>query len=232
MPITTIAFDGDDTLWHHENFFREACHRFHDYMNTLGSFPDAYQALDAKHINDIKLWGYGVKGLILTMIELAIQMTGGKITGAELQKIFDLGKETYQHPINLLPFVRETLTALHGRYVLLLITKGDLIAQEMKIAQSGLASLFDRIEIVTEKDEETYARIMRQHKIDPQSLVMVGNSIRSDILPPLNLGAQAVHVPYHVSWHFENPEIAETDQKKFIVLPSLEKLPEVIAKMA
>lgn len=231
MTIKTIAFDGDDTLWHHESYFEGAKQRFHDIMNQIGHYPDAADQVDLKHIQDLKLWGYGVKGFTLTMIETAITLTNGTITGQQIKEIFDLGKETYLHPITLLDHVRETLIKLRGRYFLLLITKGDLVAQEMKIAQSGLADFFDGIEIVSEKDISSYQRILKRYEIIPNEFVMVGNTIRSDILPPLQIGAKAIHIPYHTSWHFETPEVAEIEKSRFTVLPSMEKLPDIIATL-
>lgn len=229
MPIKTVIFDGDDTLWHHENFFNGARDRFHELMNSIGDFPQAADQVDADHIVDLKLWGYGVKGFTLTMVQTAIKLTGGKITGEQIQKILDIGKETYLHPITLLPHVRETLAALHGKYFILLVTKGDLLAQEMKFDQSGLAPFFDGIEIVTEKDEKTYKRIYKRYQLDPKETIMIGNTLRSDVLPTVALGAHAVHIPYATSWHFETPEVAQSDVGKFAVMPNMEKLPELIA---
>lgn len=230
-PITVIGFDGDDTLWHHDSFFRAAVARFGELVMQFGApvtALEAAEALDTQHILDLKLWGYGVKGLTLTMMATAIRLTAGRITGEQMQQLLDLGRETYTHPITLLPHVRETLTALRGRYLLILITKGDLVAQEMKLAQSGLHDLFDGIEIVSEKDPQTYARILKRYHARAAEFVMIGNALRSDILPPLSLGAQAIHVPYHVSWHFETAEIAETDRAQFIMLPHLGDVPHVI----
>ncbi len=232
MTITTIAFDGDDTLWHHDNYFREATQEFHNYMNSLGSFPDALAQLDTKHIQDIAQWGYGVMGLTLSMIELSVQMTSGKITGDQIQVIFDIGRKAHQHPVILLDHVAETIGALHDRYQLLLITKGDLIAQEMKVHKSGLAEFFDGIEIVSEKDVPTYEHIFELYRVDPSEVVMIGNTLRSDIIPPLKLGAQAVHIPYHTSWHFEQGEVAEADRNNFIILPSMKDLPQLLEKAA
>jgi putative hydrolase of the HAD superfamily len=203
MTLNTIGFDGDDTLWHHDIYWRDTLKEFSVLMNRLGHFPDAGEQLDAQHINDLKLWGYGIKGLILSMVELSIRMTKGQITGTQIQEVVDLGKRAYHHPMNLLPHVRETLAALKGRYFLILITKGDLVAQEMKIDQSGLKMFFDAIEIVSEKDTPTYQRILDRYNVEPSEFIMVGNALRSDILPPLSLKAQAVHIPYHTSWHFE-----------------------------
>ncbi len=231
MPIKTVIFDGDDTLWHHDNFFRGAVLRFHDYMNSIGSYPDAAQRVDADHIADLKLWGYGVKGFTLTMVQTAINLTNGTITGEQMQKIMAIGKETYLHPVNLLPHVRETLAALHGKYFILLITKGDLLAQEMKFAQSGLELFFDGIEIVTEKDIATYKRIYKRYKLNPVETIMIGNALRSDVLPTIEMGAHAVHIPYEVSWHHETPVITEEEGKRFAVLPTMETLPQLIAEI-
>ena len=228
MTIKIIAFDGDDTLWHHNNFFRKASEDFHDIMNKYGNYPNARDMLDQKHIADLPVWGYGVKGLILSMIELAITMTECKIPASVLQEIFDVGRDTHQHPVTLLDHVADTLKALHGRYRLMLITKGDLIAQEMKIHKSGLEPFFDDIDIVSEKDVATYKKIFRRSKIDPAELVMIGNSIRSDILPPVQLGAQAIHIPYINDWHFENAELGTEDQKRYITLGSMEHVASII----
>jgi putative hydrolase of the HAD superfamily len=231
MPITTIAFDGDDTLWHHENFMEEAQDDFHNLMNSIGSYPDARKHLEDKHIADLTLWGYGVRSLVLSMIEVSINMTGGMITGDKMKEIMEIGKKLYMHPITLLEHVAETIIHLHNRYQLVLITKGDLIAQEMKISKSGLSKYFDGIEIVTEKNVETYQKILGRYKINPAEMIMVGNSIRSDILPALKIGAQAIHIPYHTSWQFEVAEVAETDKNKFVVLPSMKSVPELLERL-
>lgn len=228
MTIKIVAFDGDDTLWHHNNFFRKASDDFHAIMNRLGDFPDAREQLDKKHIADLPVWGYGVKGLILTMIELSISMTQGKIPASVIQEIFDMGRNTHMHPVTLLDYVADTIKDLHGKYRLMLITKGDLIAQEMKIHKSGLEPLFNDIDIVSEKDVPTYDRIFRRAQINPEELLMIGNSLRSDVLPPVQLGAQAVHIPYVTDWHFETAELTEDEQKRFITLGTMEHLPEII----
>lgn len=231
MTITTIAFDGDDTLWHHDNFFRAAIDEFHTIMNELGNFPDAREAIDRKHIADLAVWGYGVKGLALSMIELAITLTNGRITGTEIQKIFDVGRKTHLHPVILLDHVAATLQALKGKYRIVLITKGDLIAQEMKIHKSGLESFFDIIEIISEKDEPAYRKILHRYQIDPKELVMIGNSLRSDILPPVQLGAQAIHIPYQTSWHFEKTQIDDAAKQHFITLPTMEDVPVLLEQL-
>lgn len=232
MPITTIAFDGDDTLWHHDNYFRKAIDQFHDIMNEIGDFPDARERVDVKHIADLGTWGYGVKGLLLSMIELAIAMTDGRITGAQIQRIFDVGKQTHLHPVTLLDHVAETIGALHHRYQLLLITKGDLIAQEMKVHKSGLAQFFDGIEIISEKDVETYKKIMKRYQAKPEEFLMIGNTLRSDIVPPVKLGAQGIHIPYTTSWHYEQSLITDDEKAQFVTLPSMKDVPPLLDKLA
>jgi putative hydrolase of the HAD superfamily len=229
--ITTLAFDADDTLWHHENFFLEAKQRLHAVLNAYGTFPDALEQMDAQHIADIPTLGYGVKSHILSCIDVAIRMTDGKIPASGIASILQIGRELYQHPIILLDGVAETIAALHGRYRMLVITKGDLIAQEMKVTRSGLGHYFDAIEIVSEKDTDTYRKIMKRYNIKPESLIMIGNTLRSDILPPIQLGAQAIHIPYQTSWSFENAEIAESDAHKFIMVPSIRSIVPLMERL-
>jgi putative hydrolase of the HAD superfamily len=231
MTITTIAFDGDDTLWHHDNFFRNAIERFHEIMNELGDFPDAREQIDTQHIKDLAVWGYGVKGLLLSMIELAIRMTDGKISGTDIQRIFDVGKQTHMHPVTLLEGVAETIGKLHDRYQLILITKGDLIAQEMKIHKSGLTPFFDGVEIISEKDTATYKKIMARYDAEPGEFIMIGNTLRSDILPVVQLGAQAIHIPYSSSWHYEVASVTDLDKQKYVMLKSMKDVPALLDRL-
>lgn len=232
MTIKTIAFDGDDTLWQHDNFFRTAVEHFHVIMNSVGDFPDAREQLDQKHIQDLPTWGYGVKGLILSMIELAISLTNGKISGDTIQEIFDMGRLTHLHPVILLDHAAETVKALKGQYQIILITKGDLTAQEMKVHKSGLLDFFDGVEITSEKDIPTYKKIMKRYNTDPAEFIMIGNTLRSDILPPVRLGAQGIHVPNsEMTWHFENAEVHDNERDHFITLPSLKDVPEILEKL-
>lgn len=226
--IKTIAFDGDDTLWHHENYFENAEERFHVLMNELGHYPEAKETVKKQHIESLPLWGYGVKSFTLTMIETALKLTDGAISGNDIGRVLDIGRSLYEHPVILLDHVATTIQALHGKYSLVLITKGDLFAQQTKIAQSHLAPFFDTIEVVSEKDPDTYHKIMVRDRMNPKEFVMVGNSIKSDILPVLSLGAQAVHIPYHITWQFERTELDNTRSKNFITLPSMEKLPQIL----
>jgi putative hydrolase of the HAD superfamily len=228
--IKLLAFDADDTLWHHENYVQQAWDALHNLMQSYGHYPEAATLAQAKQIDNLKLWGFGVKSIILAMIEAAIAMTQGKISATDIQKIMDIGKQLYLHPIILLDGVAQTLDTLSKQYPMILITKGDLWAQEVKLAQSGLAQYFKHVEIVSDKDIATYQRVFREQNIDPRDVVMVGNSVKSDILPLIALGAQAIHIPYYVTWQFERAEVAESDQNRFILLPTMSDLPGVLER--
>ena len=228
--IKLLAFDADDTLWHHENYVQQAWEALHTLMQSYGHFPDASNLAQAKQIDNLKLWGFGVKSIILAMIEAAIAMTQGRISATDIQKIIDIGKQLYQHPIILLDGVAKTLETLSQKYPLIMITKGDLWAQEVKLSQSGLTPYFKHIAIVSDKDITTYQRVFREQNIDPRDVVMIGNSVKSDVLPLIALGAQAIHIPYYVTWQFERAEVAESDQNRFILLPSMKDLPGVLER--
>jgi putative hydrolase of the HAD superfamily len=173
------------------------------------------------------LFGYGVKGFLLSMIDTAIEVSSGEIPAAEIHHILELGRALMAHPVELLPHVADVIEQLHGHRRLVLITKGDLFHQETKIAASGLADFFWQIEVVSEKDPATYAAIFRRHDIDPARFVMVGNSLRSDIIPVLDLGARGVHVPYEITWAMEHA-IAE-DHHDFVSIADLSELPALLA---
>jgi putative hydrolase of the HAD superfamily len=198
-----IAFDADDTLWHNEVVFSMTQAKFQE---LLGKYPGVDTSLDLLHateIRNLKEFGYGIKGFALSMIEAAIEMTKGQIVGHDIQQIVDFAREMINTPLALLDHVAELIPALSEEYPLMIITKGDLVDQETKIAHSGLADYFEYIEIVSDKKPETYAQILRRNQIDPQRFIMIGNSLRSDILPVLDIGASAVHIPYHVTWAHE-----------------------------
>jgi putative hydrolase of the HAD superfamily len=230
--IEVIALDGDDTLWHSEHLFVDTQDRFRDLVRPYVDLDDAgidERTLEVERRN-LPVFGYGVKAFTLSLVETAIEVTEGRIRGADLQAVLDLGKELIDHPVDLLDGVREAVDALTDTYRVMVITKGDLLHQETKVARSGLDQLFWRVEIVSEKDEATYTRIFQRHDIDPSTFVMVGNSVRSDVLPVLALGGRAVHVPYTVTWALEHAE-TDPDVHDFPVLTSLAELPACIASM-
>jgi putative hydrolase of the HAD superfamily len=203
MPITVVGLDGDDTLWHNETRFILTQTELRELL--LRHVPDA--DVDA-HLADVEMknlgmYGYGIKAFTLSMIETAIQVTEGRIPAADLEVILGWGKRMLMEPTELLDGVEDALRELHARYDLLLITKGDLFDQESKLARSGLADLFLGVEILSEKNVDSYRSVLRRRAIRPEDFVMVGNSLRSDVAPVLSLGARAIHIPYHVTWHHE-----------------------------
>ena len=209
--IRTIAFDADDTLWVNEPLFRINEEKFDSLLKDYISDDQITAKLYDTEIRNLKHFGYGIKGFMLSMIETAIELTNGDIKGCDLKKIIDWGKGQIEHPVNVLDDVVEVLDFLKDSYKLMIITKGDLFDQESKIARSGLADYFDIIEIVSEKDEETYLSLLKKHNLNSDELLMVGNSLKSDILPLINLGAKAIHIPFHTTWVHENIDSKTAD---------------------
>jgi len=205
--IKTLGFDADDTLWHSENYF-QAAHA--DYVAVMSDYMDASEIearlLDNERKN-LDIYGYGVKSFTLSMMETALEITKNQVDASHVSKILEIGRELLKTPVELLPEVAETIDALAPDYELVLITKGDLKDQERKIADSALAEHFEALEIVSEKTEQTYRKIFNRHASVGQS-VMIGNSMKSDILPALDAGAFAAHIPYRVTWALEEAEAA------------------------
>lgn len=229
--IEVIALDGDDTLWHSEQLFVDTQTAFRELLAPHTDLDDS--ALDALLVEverrNLPTFGYGVKAFTLSLLETAIEVTDGGIPSRHLLSVLDLGKVLLDHPVQLLDGVADAVDALTDRYRVMVLTKGDLLHQESKVARSGLAHLFWQVEVVSEKDEATYRRVLDRWRIDPTTFVMVGNSVRSDVLPPLAAGARAVHVPYHVTWALEHADPDPTHD--FPVLGSLSELPACIAAM-
>lgn len=230
--IEVIALDGDDTLWHSEQLFADTQAAFRELLAPHVAL-DA-EALEARLLEverrNLPTFGYGVKAFTLSLMETAIEVTKGAIPSTHLQSILDLGKVLLDHPVQLLDGVPEVVDLLTNRYRVMVVTKGDLLHQESKIARSALAELFWQIEVVSEKDEATYRRVLNRWSIDPSTFVMVGNSVRSDVLPPLAIGARAIHVPHAITWALEQVE-ADPQRHDFPVLTSLSDLPACISAM-
>ncbi|MBP6751131.1 MAG: HAD family hydrolase [Xanthomonadaceae bacterium] len=201
--LRLIGFDGDDTLWKSEDYYRDAQAKFERIVAGYVDLNDAHDRLYAIEKRNIALFGYGVKGMTLSMIEAAVAITDARISATDLHRIVELGKTVLRHPVELLPGVREAVAAIAEDHEVVLITKGDLFHQEAKVRQSGLSDLFRRIEIVSEKDAATYARVLDECGATPAQFAMIGNSLRSDIVPVLELGGWGVHMPYHVTWAHE-----------------------------
>jgi putative hydrolase of the HAD superfamily len=204
MPIRVVGFDGDDTLWHSESHFEVTQTAFRDLIRRHVPDADADTRLAEMEMKNLSVYGYGVKSFTLSMLETAIELTEARIPASDLEVILGWGKKMLLEPTELLDGVESTLRDLSQSYDLLLITKGDLFDQESKLARSGLGDLFLGVEIVSEKNVDSYRGIFTRRGIDPKQFVMVGNSLRSDVLPVLELGARAVHIPYHVTWHHEH----------------------------
>ena len=228
--IDVVALDGDDTLWHSENQFVMTQDRFKALLEGHAD-PDELDArLMAHERENLQVFGYGVKGFTLSMIETAIEVTDGRIDTSVIQDIITGAKEMLKHPVELLDGVAETVAALVKDYRVMIITKGDLFHQESKVARSGLAEEMWQVEIVAEKDEPTYQRIFDRYGIDPATFVMVGNSVKSDILPGLALGGRAVHIEYELTWEMELAD-ADKSHEGYAELDSIRDLPALLAAM-
>lgn len=224
MPITTVGLDADDTLWHNETLFRLTHDRFAQLLAGRDD-PERIEArLAAVEARNLRLYGYGVKGFTLSMIETAMELCEGEPPPGVIREILAAGREMLGHPVEPLPGVDAALNALAGRYRLVLITKGDLMDQERKLAASDLGELFTAVEIVSEKTPDTYRTVFARHGTGPGEAVMVGNSVRSDVLPALEAGAWAAHIPYAVTWAHE---LADTPSghPRFATLESISDLP-------
>jgi putative hydrolase of the HAD superfamily len=226
--IDVVALDGDDTLWHSENQFVMTQDRFKALLAGQAD-PDELDArLMARERENLQVFGYGVKGFTLSMIETAIEVTDGRVPTGVILDIITGAKEMLQHPVELLDGVAETVATLVGDYRVMIITKGDLFHQESKVARSGLAEDMWQVEIVGEKDEPTYRRILDRYGIDPATFVMVGNSVKSDILPVLALGGRAVHIEYELTWEMELAD-ADASHEGFWELATIRDLPALLA---
>ena len=226
--IRVIAFDADDTLWAHESVFQSAHQTYRENLAHYVSEKELDDKLYEYELANLRLFGYGVKGFMLSMIETAIEITGQQVSAAEIQQIIDLGKWMLEHPVHVLDHVEEVLNSLKADYRLMIITKGDLFDQESKIARSGLAEHFEKIEIVSEKNEATYQKILDAYDLRPAEVVMVGNSIKSDILPMCRIGCEAIHIPFHVTWAHEEASEEQMNGVQFHHLPDISMVPDFV----
>jgi putative hydrolase of the HAD superfamily len=228
--IEVVAFDGDDTLWHSESHFVDAHQRFCEMLAPYVEDPGLIDAqVVATERNNLALYGYGSKAFTLSLIETGITLTDGRITSREISDILELGKRLLDHPIELLDGVAEVVdkVAATGRR-LIVVTKGDLFHQEAKVAGSGLADRFAQVEIVSEKDVPTYRRVMAAAGVEPERFFMVGNSVKSDVLPVIELGGHAAHLPYTYTWEFEHVPGANGAEHGYHELASIRELPGLI----
>lgn len=201
--IQVIGFDADDTLWVNETYFLETEQKLRLLLSPYVDSETVSAELFRTESRNMPLYGYGVKAYILSVLETAIRITDGKVPASVLQQILTLGKEQLTKPVELLDGVEETLNALVGRYRLIVVTKGDLLDQEQKLRRSGIEHLFHHVEIMSDKTDREYHSLLNHLDIRPEEFLMIGNSLRSDILPPLQLGSYAIHVPYQTTWAHE-----------------------------
>lgn len=228
MPITTVGLDADDTLWHNETIFRLTHARFVDLLDDHGDLETIETRLAEVERRNLRLYGYGIKGFTLSMIETAMELCDGGAPPEVVREILAAGREMLAHPVETLPGVDETLAQLAERYRLVLITKGDLLDQERKLAASRLGDLFAAVEIVSEKDRGTYERVFARHGTGAAEAAMAGNSMKSDVLPALEAGAFGVHIPYHVTWAHELADAPE-GHPRYVSLSRIGELPDWIA---
>lgn len=226
-----IAFDADDTLWHSESAYVAVHESFLKLLAPYGIEADILKTLDETEERNLVYYGYGAKSFILSLIETTIHLTGGKVAPADIEKLLDMGKKMLTAEVELLEHVNETLASLSKRYALMVITKGDSFHQESKVKQSGLKPYFRYVEILSDKTPEVYADLLSHYQVNPERFLMVGNSIRSDILPVVAIGGRAVHIPYHITWTHEHVHITQEQRNGFFELEDISLLPELLEKL-
>jgi putative hydrolase of the HAD superfamily len=229
--IDVIAFDADDTLWHNETLYSVAQDRLRELLAPYDRDNGVTDELYETEMGNLPYFGYGIKSFTLSMIETAIRMSRGEIEAGDIQKIIDMAKEMKQAPVRLLDHVEEVIQVLSESHRLMLITKGDLLDQERKIARSGLALHFDHIEVLTDKTVDIYRALLAKYRIMPEHFIMVGNSLRSDILPVVSLGAGAVHIPYHLTWAHETVPVHPDEPLGYVELEHIGLLPELVGQL-
>lgn len=228
--LSVIGFDADDTLWQNEQFFRLTEERFAALLADYAEPEKLGSHLLEVEKQNLSVYGFGIKGFVLSMIETALQVTDQRVPGSVIGEIVKVGREMLSHPVDLLPGARETLEALGGKYRLVLITKGDLFDQERKIALSGLSELFQAIEIVSDKSAATYKRVFERQGAVTQASMMVGNSLKSDVVPAIEAGAWGIFVPHPLTWVFERVD-EPAENPRFHKIESLRQLPDLIESL-
>jgi len=225
-----IGFDADDTLWHNESIFERAHQRYRACLEAYHDSGTVDRTLLETEERNLHLYGYGIKGFTLSAIEAAIHLTRGRISAEELGDILALGREMLDHPVELLPGVSAALEQLVGEHQLILITKGDLRDQERKVGKSQLAQYFTHVAIVSEKDQDTYARLLQRHGMAARHFLMVGNSLKSDIHPVIALGGYGIHIPYRITWAVEQTKEPASAPDRLLTLADFVQLPEALRR--
>lgn len=229
MNIKTIAFDADDTLWHNEPYFDEAQDKFCELFSGYASKQEILRLILNHQVSNLPLYGFGIKAFTLSMIESALELTGYQLNGKITEKIILIGKELLLKPVALLPHVEDVIKQLKsvGNYKLIVATKGDLKDQHRKLHDSGIGHYFHHIEVMSDKTDVDYQKMLGRLDIKPEDFLMIGNSLKSDVLPVLNIGGYAIHIPYHTTWEYEKIDF-EINHKNFKSLANISELPELV----
>ncbi len=222
--VKVIGFDADDTLWVNETYFREAEEEAGQLLSHYETPNKIDQELFRMEIKNLPTYGYGVKGFVLSMIELALELSNGTVSNAIIGKMLQIGKDMINKPVELLDGVEEVLSTLSKDYRLIVATKGDLLDQERKLEKSGLLQYFHHIEVLSEKQEANYKKLLKHLDIKPSEFLMVGNSLKSDILPLVNIGAKAIHVPFHTTWQHERVTKKDTNGAEYRTVKNLNEI--------
>ncbi|QOD62420.1 HAD family hydrolase [Polaribacter haliotis] len=230
MPenIKVIAFDADDTLWVNETYFREAEEEFAQLLSKYETKNKIDQELFKTEIKNLIHYGYGVKGFVLSMVECALELSNYKIPQQTIEKILNIGKEMLEKPIELLPGIENVLESLQGKYKLIVATKGDLLDQERKLEKSNLLKYFHHIEVMSDKKEKDYKKLIGHLDIKPEDFLMIGNSLKSDVLPLIAIGASAIHIPFHTTWVHEEVSQKEQDNVEYATLTNINEVLSLI----
>ncbi|WP_338734072.1 HAD family hydrolase [Mangrovimonas cancribranchiae] len=222
--IKVIGFDADDTLWVNETYFRDAEMQFAKMLSSYETINKIDQELFKMEMKNLPVYGYGVKGFVLSMVEMAIELSNGDVSSDIIEKILNLGKDMINKPVELLNDVEHVLEKLSNNYRLILATKGDLLDQERKLEKSGLLKYFHHIEVLSDKQESNYKKLLKHLDIDPSEFLMVGNSLKSDVLPLVNIGAKAIHVPFHTTWAHETVQEKDKNGKQYQTITTLHEM--------
>jgi putative hydrolase of the HAD superfamily len=222
--IKVIAFDADDTLWVNETYFRDAEHQFAKLLAKYETENKIDQEIFKTEVKNLKLYGYGVKGFILSMVECALELSNYQVSQQTIEAILNIGKKMLDEPIVLLDGVEEVLQSLQGKYKLIVATKGDLLDQERKLEKSNLAKYFHHIEVMSDKKVKDYKKLIKHLEIHPSELLMIGNSLKSDVLPLIEIGASAIHVPFHTTWIHEEVSDEEKSKSNYKTVKSIKEI--------
>ncbi len=226
--VKVIGFDADDTLWVNETYFREAEQEFGQLLSEYETLNKIDQELFKKEIANLPLYGYGIKAFVLSMVESALEQSNYNVSTQTIAAILDIGKTMLSKPVELLDGVEEVLATLSKKYRLILATKGDLLDQERKLEKSGLSKYFHHIEVLSDKQEDNYTKLLKHLDIVPNEFLMIGNSLKSDVLPLVNIGAQAIHVPFHTTWIHEQVTKKETQGKNYKTVNTIRDITKLL----